>query len=68
MVFWDDLLETLRDSDPVTADDISCHAFRWIDQVVHVQGRQTAHLGGYGFRMSRRHGDRLKTEVVVEPR
>jgi 2-polyprenyl-6-methoxyphenol hydroxylase-like FAD-dependent oxidoreductase len=46
VVFWDDLLQALQDSDPVTADDISRHAFRWVDQVVHVQGRQTAHLGG----------------------
>jgi flavin-dependent dehydrogenase len=38
----------------VTADDISRHAFRRVDQVVHVQGRQTTHLGGYGFSMSRR--------------
>lgn len=54
VVFWDDLLEALRDSDPVTADDIGRHAFRWVDQVVHVQGRPTGHLGGYGFSMRRR--------------
>jgi anthraniloyl-CoA monooxygenase len=55
VVFWDDLLEALRGSDPLTADDLSRHAFRWADQVVDVQGRQAAHLGGYGFSMSRRH-------------
>jgi anthraniloyl-CoA monooxygenase len=54
VVFWDDLLEALRDSDPVTADHLGRHAFRWVDQVVHVQGRQAAHLGGYGFSMRRR--------------
>jgi 2-polyprenyl-6-methoxyphenol hydroxylase-like FAD-dependent oxidoreductase len=54
VVFWDDLLAALQGSDPVTADDVRRHAFRWVDQVVDVQGRPTAHLGGDGFGMSRR--------------
>jgi 2-polyprenyl-6-methoxyphenol hydroxylase-like FAD-dependent oxidoreductase len=55
VVFWDDLLDALHRSDPVTAQDIRRHSFRWADQLVHVRGKPTAHLGGYGFSMSRRH-------------
>ena len=29
------------------------NSFRWEDQVVHVQGKQTAHMGGYGFSIGR---------------
>jgi 2-polyprenyl-6-methoxyphenol hydroxylase-like FAD-dependent oxidoreductase len=54
VVFWDDLLQALQDSDPETADDVSRHSFRWVDQVVEVQDRAAAHLGGDGFSMSRR--------------
>jgi 2-polyprenyl-6-methoxyphenol hydroxylase-like FAD-dependent oxidoreductase len=54
VVFWDDLLDALDRSDPLTANDLRRHALRWVDQLVHVQGRPTVNLGGYGFGMSRR--------------
>ena len=53
VVFWDDLLAKLHDGDPQSAREISENSFRWKDQVVHVQGRGTAHLGGHGFSTSR---------------
>jgi 2-polyprenyl-6-methoxyphenol hydroxylase-like FAD-dependent oxidoreductase len=53
VVFWDDLLGNLRDCDPESASEISQNSFRWEDQVVHVQGRPTAHMGGYGFSIRR---------------
>jgi anthraniloyl-CoA monooxygenase len=53
VVFWDDLVEALEASDPVTADAITGACFRWDDQVIDVQGRPPAHLGGYGFSMGR---------------
>jgi 2-polyprenyl-6-methoxyphenol hydroxylase-like FAD-dependent oxidoreductase len=53
VVFWDDLLHALHHSDPTTAHEIRRQAFRWSDQVVHVQGRQAVSLGGHGYGMSR---------------
>ena len=53
MVFWDDLLESLRAHDPVTAHAIGAEAFRWVDQHVVVDSQPAASLAGYGFRMRR---------------
>ena len=53
VVFWGDLLAKLHDGDPQSAREISEGSFRWEDQVVHVQGKGTAHLSGHGFSTSR---------------
>ncbi len=53
VVFWNDLLHDLQDSDPPTARDIGANCFRWEGQVVHVQGRESVRLGGHGYSMRR---------------
>jgi anthraniloyl-CoA monooxygenase len=53
VVFWNDLLHDLHDSDPAAAREISAHCFRWEGQAVHVQGRESVQLGGQGYSMSR---------------
>lgn len=53
VVFWDDLLTRLKDSDPETARAVQASSFRWEDQVVHVRGERTIHLGGHGFSIGR---------------
>jgi 2-polyprenyl-6-methoxyphenol hydroxylase-like FAD-dependent oxidoreductase len=53
VVFWNDLLRDLQDSDPPTARDIRENCFGWEGQVVHVQGRESVHLGGHGYSMGR---------------
>lgn len=54
VVFWQDLLDALYDSDPVTAHDIDEHSFRWDGQLVQVEGKPAARLNGYGFSIGRR--------------
>jgi 2-polyprenyl-6-methoxyphenol hydroxylase-like FAD-dependent oxidoreductase len=53
VTLWADLLEKLDDTDPESARQISESAFRWQGQLVDVQGKQTVHLGGSGFSISR---------------
>jgi anthraniloyl-CoA monooxygenase len=53
VVYWDDLLERLHENDPLTAGEIREDSFRWVDQLVHVQGKPTASLSGHGFSISR---------------
>jgi 2-polyprenyl-6-methoxyphenol hydroxylase-like FAD-dependent oxidoreductase len=53
VVFWDELLAQLHDGDPQSAGEIRENAFRWEDQVVHVQGKGTVRMGGHGFSTSR---------------
>jgi anthraniloyl-CoA monooxygenase len=54
VVFWDDLLDTLYNNDPGSAQKIRDSSVCWNDQEVHVRGKQTAYLGGgYGFSMGR---------------
>jgi 2-polyprenyl-6-methoxyphenol hydroxylase-like FAD-dependent oxidoreductase len=53
VVYWDDLLERLHENDPLTAGEIRANSFRWVDQLVHVQGKPTASLSGHGFSISR---------------
>jgi 2-polyprenyl-6-methoxyphenol hydroxylase-like FAD-dependent oxidoreductase len=55
VTLWADLLAKLHESDPQSALEIREGCFRWEDQVVHVQGKGAAHLGGAsGFSISRR--------------
>jgi anthraniloyl-CoA monooxygenase len=53
VVFWDDLLDNLYNNDPGSAREIRDSSVCWNDQEVHVGGKQTAYLGGYGFSMGR---------------
>jgi len=53
VVFWDDLLDALYRCDPVSAREVHHSAIQWHDQEVHV-GPGRAHIGGYGFSMSRK--------------
>lgn len=53
VVYWGDLLASLYDCDPESARAIRENSFRWDDQVVHVQGKETVHLGGHGFSIGR---------------
>jgi 2-polyprenyl-6-methoxyphenol hydroxylase-like FAD-dependent oxidoreductase len=50
VVFWDDLVADLRDTDPATAQKITDTMFRWTGQVLDVQGERVDHEGGgYGI-------------------
>ena len=53
VVFWDDLLDSMRRSDPLTVRAIEQRSFRWVDQLVLVEGGQTVHLGGGGYGLGR---------------
>jgi anthraniloyl-CoA monooxygenase len=53
VVFWDDLLDTLYNNHPGSAQKIRDSSVCWNDQEVHVRGKQTAYFGGYGFSMGR---------------
>ena len=46
VVFWDDLLDAVRRSDPVTARGMVQRSFRWVDQLVQVEGGHAVSLGG----------------------
>jgi 2-polyprenyl-6-methoxyphenol hydroxylase-like FAD-dependent oxidoreductase len=54
VVYWDDLLEAIRRSDPVTALGIEQRSFPWVDQLVLVEGDQAVSLGGGGYGLGRR--------------
>jgi anthraniloyl-CoA monooxygenase len=55
VVFWGDLLDNLYNNDPKSAQEIRDSATRWVDQEVHVRGKHTSYLGGYGFSIGRKH-------------
>jgi anthraniloyl-CoA monooxygenase len=52
VVYWDDLLDLLFVTDPVSARAVRQASALWKDQEIHVRG-QVAHLGGYGFATQR---------------
>jgi anthraniloyl-CoA monooxygenase len=59
VVFWDDLLDALYRNDPESAREVRDAAVLWEGQQVRLRGptrtgSATAHLGGYGFSVSRR--------------
>jgi anthraniloyl-CoA monooxygenase len=67
VTLWADLLSKLHDSDPESAREIRDGSFRWEDQVVHVQGRGTAHLGGAsGFSISRQRLLEILTRRAID--
>jgi 2-polyprenyl-6-methoxyphenol hydroxylase-like FAD-dependent oxidoreductase len=53
VVFWEDLLDSLRDNDPDSARDILSHSFGWSGQVLDVSGKPQLHDGGGGFGIGR---------------
>ncbi len=54
VVFWEDLLEEFRANDVESAREIEETAFRWVNQVVDIQGRRALHAGGHGYSINRR--------------
>jgi anthraniloyl-CoA monooxygenase len=54
VVFWDAVLHKLYNNDPESAREIRDSCSRWDDQEVHVRGKKTAYLGGYGFSIDRK--------------
>ncbi|MGH3974199.1 MAG: FAD-dependent monooxygenase [Pseudonocardiaceae bacterium] len=52
--YWDDVLDTLYSNDPVSAREIQRVSGVWDGVEVHVGGKQTAYLGGYGLSMGRK--------------
>ena len=52
VVFGDDILEQLYRSDPRSAREIDQARFRWVNEVVDVQGEQALHSGG-GYSINR---------------
>src|SRR3954469_2823793 len=53
VVFWDDLLDDLFRSDPVSARMISDAAYRWDEYEGRAAGKPVTHLAGYGFSLGR---------------
>jgi 2-polyprenyl-6-methoxyphenol hydroxylase-like FAD-dependent oxidoreductase len=54
VVFWDDLLDELRASDPLTAQKVGANAFRWNGELLTVQGQDSVHEEGIGYGIGRR--------------
>jgi 2-polyprenyl-6-methoxyphenol hydroxylase-like FAD-dependent oxidoreductase len=53
VVFWDDLLEQLQESDPATASEICASSFRWNGQLLAVESKPAVHVGGHGHGIGR---------------
>jgi anthraniloyl-CoA monooxygenase len=62
VVFWQDLLDDLHRNDPESAQAIAAEAARWDMQEVHLRGKRTVQVGGYGFSLGR---DRLR-EILIQ--
>jgi anthraniloyl-CoA monooxygenase len=54
VVFWDDMLDNLYKNDPESAREIYRSAARYEEHEVHLRGKQTAYIGGYGFSIERK--------------
>ncbi len=54
VVFWDDLLATLRSNDPDSAQAIADQAVPWSGQVIDVEGQPPIHDAGGGYGICRR--------------
>ncbi|MGH4009036.1 MAG: FAD-dependent monooxygenase [Pseudonocardiaceae bacterium] len=52
--YWDDVLDSLYRNDPVSAREIQAASGVWDGVEVHVGGKRTAYLGGYGLSMGRK--------------
>jgi 2-polyprenyl-6-methoxyphenol hydroxylase-like FAD-dependent oxidoreductase len=78
VVFWDDLLDELRASDPLTAQKVRANAFRWNGELLTVNGEDPVHEEGIGYGIGRRQlldllveraqrlGVRVRFETAVE--
>lgn len=53
VVLWDELLRQLEEADPESAREVSANLFHWSDQLVKLDGRPTASLGGSGHSIGR---------------
>jgi 2-polyprenyl-6-methoxyphenol hydroxylase-like FAD-dependent oxidoreductase len=53
VTFGGDLLQTLYNCDAESAREIDRAAYRWVNQVVDVEGRQAQHAGGDGYAIGR---------------
>jgi 2-polyprenyl-6-methoxyphenol hydroxylase-like FAD-dependent oxidoreductase len=54
VVFWDDLLDQVRTSDPITADELGAQAFRWNGEQLVVAGGEPVYVQGRGYGIGRR--------------
>ena len=53
VVYWDDLVQSLRASDPESAAEIRAGSVQWTTQVLDIDGRQTVHHGRGGYSIGR---------------
>jgi anthraniloyl-CoA monooxygenase len=53
VVFWDGLLDDLERTDPDTGREVRDRAFRWVDQLLQVDGQAPFRMRGHGFSMRR---------------
>jgi anthraniloyl-CoA monooxygenase len=53
VVFWDDLIASLRESDPETAREIEAAAYQWHGLEVHVEGKAVVTPDTGGFSIAR---------------
>jgi len=60
--YWDDVLDSLYRNDPVSARRIQSVSGVWDGVEVHVGGKRTAYLGGYGLSMGRK----LLLDILAE--
>ena len=62
IVFWNNLVRQISDSDPVSAATILDNARTWGDQVLHFDGRTTTHRGRGGYSIGRKRFLEILTE------
>lgn len=65
VVFWDDLLASLRANDPESAQAIADQAIRWSGQTVDVEGSTPLHHAGGGYGICRRRLLEILTERAL---
>ena len=53
VVFWDDLLDQVRASDPATAHALGEHAFRWNGEQLAVGEKEPVYVPGHGYGIGR---------------
>ena len=52
-VFWDDLLDKVRASDPTTAEELGHQAFRWNGEQLAVADKEPVFIQGQGYGIGR---------------
>ena len=53
VVFWNDLVEQVRSSDPVTARELAAHAFRWNGEQLVLAEEEPVYMHGQGYGIGR---------------